>query len=160
MPRVQIATTQAKYTLEQLHAELGGKILDNKKEAARLAQAMKRVEAILKMIELGYDVRPIAVRRRKPNPYFKRGTVFRCALDVLRAAERPLTIREIAFGYARGQGCHRRLSQGRARLIWCGPIVAAEPQGRQRDRNMPTPMRISSSAPTRAYASSRPILAA
>ena len=97
MPRVQIATTQAKYTLEQLHAELGGKILDNKKEAARLAQAMKHVEAVLKMIEPGYDVRPIAVRRRKPNPYFKRGTVFRCALDALRAAGRPLTVREIAL---------------------------------------------------------------
>jgi hypothetical protein len=71
MPRVQIATTQAKYTLEQLHAELGGKILDNKKEAARLAQAMKRVEAILKMIELGYDVRPIAVRRAEAKSVFQ-----------------------------------------------------------------------------------------
>jgi hypothetical protein len=30
MPRAQIATHQAKYTLEQLHAELAGKILDNK----------------------------------------------------------------------------------------------------------------------------------
>jgi len=38
---------------------------------------------------------PIAVRRRKPNPWFKRGTVFRHALDVLRAAEKPLTTREI-----------------------------------------------------------------
>jgi hypothetical protein len=97
MPRAQIATTQAKYTLEQLHAELGGKILDNKKEAVRLAQAMKHVEAVLRMLDPAYDVRPIAVRRRKPNPYFKRGTVFRCALDALRAAGRPLTVREIAL---------------------------------------------------------------
>ena len=97
MPRAEIATTQAKHTLEQLHAELGGKILDNKAQAKRLAQAMKHVEAVLKMIEPGYDVRPIAVRRRKPNPYFKRGTVFRCALDALRGAGKPLTVREIAL---------------------------------------------------------------
>jgi hypothetical protein len=96
MPRAKIATKQAKFTLEQLHAELGGKILDNKREAARLAQCMKHVEAVLKMLDPAYSVRNIAVRRRKPNPWFKRGTVFRHALDVLRVAERPLTGREIA----------------------------------------------------------------
>ena len=96
MPHAKILTTQATHTLEQLHAELGGKILDNKAEAKRLAAAMVHVEAVLKMLQPGYDVRPIAVRRRKPNPYFKRGTVWRSALDVLRAAGgRPLTAREI-----------------------------------------------------------------
>ncbi len=104
MPRAQIATKQAKYTLEQLHAELGGKILDNKKEAARLAQAMRHVEAVLKMIEPGYDVRPIAVRRRKPNQWFRRGTVFRCALDALRAAGKPLTTREVALAMLAAKG--------------------------------------------------------
>ena len=95
MPHAKILTTQATHTLEQLHAELGGKILDNKDEAKRLAAAMIHVEAVLKMLQPGYDVRPIAVRRRKPNPWFRRGTVFRHALDVLRAADRPLTTREI-----------------------------------------------------------------
>ena len=89
MPRAQILTTQATLTLEKLHAELGGKILDNKAEAKRLAAAMVHVEAVLKMLQPGYDVRPIAVRRRKPNPYFKRGTVWRSALDVLRGADSP-----------------------------------------------------------------------
>jgi hypothetical protein len=102
--KAEIATTQAKFTLERLHAELGGKILDNKAQAKRLAAAMKHVEAVLKMIEPGYDVRPIAVRRRKPNPYFKRGTVFRCALDALRAAGKPLTIREIALAMLAAKG--------------------------------------------------------
>jgi hypothetical protein len=97
MPRAEIATHQAKHTLEQLHAELGGKILDNKKEAKRLAQCMKHVEAVLKMLEPGYNVRSIAVRRRKPNPWFKRGTMFRHALDVLREAEQPMTVREIVL---------------------------------------------------------------
>ena len=49
--KAEIATTQAKFTLERLHAELGGKILDNKAQAKRLAEAMKHVEAVLKMIE-------------------------------------------------------------------------------------------------------------
>src|SRR5713226_3654302 len=104
MPRAQIATKQAKYTLEQLHAELGGKILDNKKEAKRLAQAMLHVEAVLKMLEPGYNVRSIAVRRRKPNPWFKRGTVFRHALDALRAAGKPLTSREIVVRMLAAKG--------------------------------------------------------
>jgi hypothetical protein len=34
-------------------------------------------------------------KRYKGNPWFKRGTVFRNALDVLRRAEKPLTVREI-----------------------------------------------------------------
>jgi len=38
------------------------------------------------------------VRRRKPDPWYPRGTVFRHALDVLRVAGRPLTGREIAEG--------------------------------------------------------------
>lgn len=95
MPRAQIATTQAKFTLEQLHAELGGKILDNKAEAKRLAIGMMHVEAVLKMLDPTYSVRGISVRRRKPNPWFKRGTVFREALGVLRTAERPMTAREV-----------------------------------------------------------------
>lgn len=95
MPHAKILTTQAMHTLEQLHAELGGKILDNKAEAKRLAASMVHVEAVLKLLDPSYDCRPIAVRRRKPNPWFKRGTVWRSALDVLRAAEGPLTTQAI-----------------------------------------------------------------
>jgi hypothetical protein len=36
------------------------------------------------------------VKRRRPNPWFKRGTVYRRAVDVLRTATEPLTAREIA----------------------------------------------------------------
>ena len=32
------------------------------------------------MLDPDYDVRPIALRGRKPNPWFKRGTVFRCCI--------------------------------------------------------------------------------
>lgn len=95
--RAEICTKQARFTLERLHAELGGKIQDNKKEAERLAQAMKHVEAVLKMLDPSYSVAPIAVRRRKPNSWFKRGTIYRAALDVLRTAEKPLTAREVTW---------------------------------------------------------------
>jgi hypothetical protein len=95
MPRAEIATTQAKHTLEQLHAELGGKILDNKTEADRLRAAMVNVEAVLKLLDPEHNLRVIAVRRRKPNPWFKRGTIWRAILDTLREAETPLTAAEI-----------------------------------------------------------------
>jgi len=104
MPRAEIATKQAKFTLEQLHAELGGKILDNKAEAKRLAAAMVHVEAVLKMLDPDYSVRGISIRRRKPNPWFKRGTVFREALGVLRTAEKPLTAREITWRMLTAKG--------------------------------------------------------
>lgn len=94
----------AMQTLERLHAELGGQILENKKEAKRLAAAMVHVEAVLKMLQPGYSVRSIAVRRRQPNPWFKRGTVFRHALDVLRTATGTLTPREIAQGMLASHG--------------------------------------------------------
>ncbi len=95
MPTAKIATKQAKYTLEKLHAEIAGKLLDNAEQRKRLVEAMKHVEAVLRLLIPGYDVRPIAVRRRKGNPWFKRGTVLRAALDTLRTADKPLTTREI-----------------------------------------------------------------
>lgn len=104
MPHAKIASHQAIYTLEQLHAELGGKIRDNKAEAGRLAESMKHVEAVLKLLQPGYSVRRISVRRRKPNLWFRRGTVWRSALDVLRAAEKPLTTREITDRMLRAKG--------------------------------------------------------
>ena len=82
--------------LVKLHAYLGGQILENKKQAERLADDMRHVEAVIRMINPAYDVRRIAVkRRRRGNAWFKRGTLFRAAVDVLRNAERPLTAREI-----------------------------------------------------------------
>jgi hypothetical protein len=83
--------------LVRLHADLGGKIWQNKQEAERLAEAMKHVEAVIKLFDPGYNVRRISIRRRyKGNPWFKRGTLFRHAIDVLRKAKEPMTARQIA----------------------------------------------------------------
>lgn len=95
MPTATISTTQALHTLNQLHAELGGKIQQNKEEAERLAQDMRHVEAVMKLLDPSHVVRGISVRRRRPNPFFKRGTIFRSVLGVLREAEGPLTASEI-----------------------------------------------------------------
>jgi hypothetical protein len=104
MPRAEILSTQAMHTLRQLHAELGGKLIDNKSEARRLIAAMKQVEGVMKLLQPGYDVRPIAVRRRKPNPWFRRGTVFRATLDVLRTATEPMTARQITEAMVKAKG--------------------------------------------------------
>jgi hypothetical protein len=94
MPRAEIASKQAVYTLGLLHAELAGKLLANKREAIRLRTAMMQVEAVVKMLQPGFNVASIAAKRRnKSNPWFKRGTLFRIAMDVMRRAGAPMTAR-------------------------------------------------------------------
>jgi hypothetical protein len=83
--------------LVRLHADIGGRIQANKAEASQLAEAARHVEAVLKMFDPNYNVRAISARRRVTgNPWFKRGTLFRHALEVLRTAAAPMTVREIA----------------------------------------------------------------
>src|SRR5579862_6197131 len=83
--------------LVRLHADIGGRILENKKQAHRLAADMIAVEAVIRMFDPEYSLKQIAPRRRfKANPWFKRGTLFRHALDALRGAASPLTVRQIA----------------------------------------------------------------
>jgi hypothetical protein len=82
--------------LVRLHADLGGKIWENRKEAERLADAMRHVEVVIKLFDSGYNVRRISIRRRhKGNAWFKRGTLFRHALEILRKAQEPLTAKQI-----------------------------------------------------------------
>src|SRR5260370_19855381 len=82
-------------TLERLHAERGGKILENKQLHADLAEQMRHVEAVIKMLDPGYSLRAISVKRRKPNPWFKRGTAYRRAVAMLRVATEALAAREL-----------------------------------------------------------------
>ncbi len=83
--------------LIQKHAELGGLIRANRKQGAKFAAEMKQIEAVIRMFAPSYNVRAISAKRRNVgNPWFKRGTLFRSALDVMREAQGPLTAREIA----------------------------------------------------------------
>jgi hypothetical protein len=57
---------------------------------------MRHVEAVIKLFDPDYSVRAIAARRKQQtNPWFKRGTLFREALGVLRTATEPLTVKEV-----------------------------------------------------------------
>jgi hypothetical protein len=55
----------AMQTLEGLHAELGGQILENKIEALRLADSMRHVEAVSQ--DAGPDLQ-LAPDRREASP--------------------------------------------------------------------------------------------
>jgi len=55
-------------TLERLHGELGGKILENRQEAESLGEQMQHVEAVIKMLDPGYNLARIAIKRRTANP--------------------------------------------------------------------------------------------
>src|SRR5712672_2726517 len=81
-------------TLERRHMELGGQILDNRQRYDELSRQMRHVEAVIKMLEPGYNLARITVKRRQPNK-FKRGTLYRRAVDVLRTATGPMTTAEI-----------------------------------------------------------------
>src|SRR5882762_9059738 len=62
-----------------------------------LRTAMMQVEAVVKMLQPGFNVASIVAKRRtKSNPWFKRGTLFRSAVDVMRRAGSQMTAREIA----------------------------------------------------------------
>src|SRR5258707_7577543 len=85
MPKAEISSKQALHTLTQLHAELAGKIETNRTHGDKLRAQMVQVEAVIKMLAPDFSVAGIAAKRRnKSNPWFKRGTLFRSAIDVLR----------------------------------------------------------------------------
>jgi hypothetical protein len=51
---------------------------------------------VIKMLDPSFNLNRITVKRRKANGCFKRGTLYRKALDVLRTAEQPMTATDIA----------------------------------------------------------------
>jgi len=62
-----------------------------------------------------YSVRVISARRRViGNPWFKRGTLFRAALDVLRGATAPMTVREVADAILAAKGIRDATAKQRA----------------------------------------------
>ena len=88
--------SQTLCALRRLHAEIGGKILDNRKNAKRLSNDKRHVAAVIRMFSPEFDVKAIAARRHyKVNAWFKRGTLFRSALDIMRNTSEPLTVRQI-----------------------------------------------------------------
>jgi hypothetical protein len=94
MPRAEILSKQAMHTLTENHAELAGKIETNRRPGDKLRSQMVQVEAVMKMLEPDFNARAISAKRRNTgNPWFKRGTLYRSAVDVLRRAASPITAR-------------------------------------------------------------------
>ena len=104
MPHAEIKTKQCLLTLKQLHGEIAGKLQANAREAKRLRTCMLQVEAVMKMLDPEVNLRAISVKRRvRGNPWFKRGTLYRSAVDVMRRAGRPMTAREITDALMAGK---------------------------------------------------------
>jgi hypothetical protein len=58
--------------LVRLHADLGGRIQQNKAEAVKLATDMLHVEAVLKMFDPEFNCRAISARRKQStNPWWR-----------------------------------------------------------------------------------------
>jgi len=105
------------YALLKLHAELGGRIKDNKREAQKLRSDMKHVEAVLHLLQPGFNARQIAPRRRyNPNPLFKRGHVFRAVLDLLRTTQESMSAEEIAVALFQSKGVEEPTREQRRHL--------------------------------------------
>jgi hypothetical protein len=63
-------TRPAINTLERLHMELGGQILENRQRYEELSHQMRHVEAVIKMLDPAYNLARITVKRRQPNKWF------------------------------------------------------------------------------------------
>lgn len=91
--------------LVHLHARLTAKLSDSLANSERIAANIGHVEAVIRLFDPAYNVKRIPGRRRNVgNPWFKRGTLFRAALDVLRKADAPMTTMEIAKRLAADRG--------------------------------------------------------
>jgi hypothetical protein len=108
--------------LIQKYAELAGKLECLDLEARAIKASMSHLDASIRLIKHGYDttaIRPKHTYRR--NPYFKRGSYARVALDVLREAKEPLPAREICELALQKQGL-----QGPNKTVVDGMVRAME----------------------------------
>ena len=65
--------------LSQLHAELAGKLLENRSASVKTRIAMMQVEAVLPMLQLGFSVAAIAAAPQARKPVSRGGCVLRRA---------------------------------------------------------------------------------
>jgi hypothetical protein len=98
----------AKHALLEMHATLAGEMQKSNEHFFKLVKQMREIESVIKMVDPYFKINRIAVRRMQPSGWFKRGTVTRTCLDVLRQAGRPLTVREIMDAALISKG-HRQL---------------------------------------------------
>jgi hypothetical protein len=86
--------------LSRLHLDLTRKFARHKGQRPSLLVDVWHVEHVLRLLEPGITIG----YRRKPNPWFKHGTLFRSAIEVLRRARRPMHSREIVHALIEWKG--------------------------------------------------------
>jgi hypothetical protein len=84
--------------------ELGGQMLANRQQYEALKEQMQHIEAVIKMLDPAYNLSGMALKRRKPNQWFKRGAIYRRAVDVLRDATEAMTAIDLAHAVIRLNG--------------------------------------------------------
>jgi hypothetical protein len=92
----------ATYALLRLRADLIRKSENSRQQRPSLRVDIWHVEAVIRLLEPGARIR--ALERRKPNPWFKHGTLFRLTVEALKAAGRPLSSREITLALLNQHG--------------------------------------------------------
>ena len=85
----------AKHALLEMHATLAGQMQASNEQFFKIVKEMRAIESVIKMMDPTFKINRIAVRRQSPNGWFKRGTISRLCLSVLREAKEPLTVRQI-----------------------------------------------------------------
>jgi hypothetical protein len=132
----------ALYALIKPHADLGGRIKQNRTEVKILRRDMVHVEAVLKMLDPGFSVRSIAARRKNnPTPLFKRGTLFRAVLGVLREAAAPMTADDIGLALFRSRGVEKPPIDQRRRLYGAVNSGLENHRGKMVERDDGSPRR-------------------
>jgi len=98
--------------LVQLHAQLAAKLKACDADRLKITNDMRHVEAAIQLFDPAFNLRRISAKRRNVgNPWFKRGTLFRAALDVLRASAEPLPTLEIARRLVAAKGAEPTVRQ-------------------------------------------------
>ena len=95
--------------LVRKRAELAGEIEAAEKRATRLRTDLAHLDATLRLFKPDAD--PAAGRPRRPaqcTGYFRRGTLARACLDLLRRQGGPLSTRELALRVLAGHGVAAR----------------------------------------------------
>jgi len=82
--------------LVRLRADLARRLETSPQERQSLRVDIWHVEAAIRLLE--------RKRRRTPNPWFQHGALFRAAIEVLKAAGRPLSAPEITLALLQQRG--------------------------------------------------------
>jgi hypothetical protein len=87
------------------YRQLSGKLLVCERDAAAIRADLAHLDAAIRLFKADYDTGSIPPKRPyRPNRLFRKGTLSRNSMEILRPATEPLTAREIVLATLREQG--------------------------------------------------------